>query len=402
MKVLLVAPGILPVPPTGGGGTEWCIYHLAEALQANGIEVVLVADTGEEYALSGIKVYPVNAAPLSDVRGGLIHQAAFACYDEWLTFRAAARAFKLEKPDVVHVHEARGSLAGSLLSISQIPLVLTVHNPLPWTVRYRTQLEQLFRVVTYRSLDLRLLRRADRVITVQQPLKDELIRLGVAPGRVVTIHNGVDVRHFQYGGTLALHNLPRRYILTVGRLWSRKGLDFLIRSMPHIPDDTALVVVGTGPEETRLAKLADKLGLTSRVLFLGAVRYHNLPPLYRKAELFVLPSLAETRPLVIMEALAAGLPCVASDLPGIRTLIRDRRNGYLVPPGDVANLSRCLATLLREPGLIANLRVALQSATPNQYSWKRVAEQHIRLYETVAAKSKGKVATAYEYLSAES
>jgi glycosyltransferase involved in cell wall biosynthesis len=142
-------------------------------------------------------------------------------------------------------------------------------------------------------------------------------------------------------------------LLWVGRLSAEKGLPVLLHALTRLPmngSGPTLTLVGTGPQEDELQELAGGLGLEGRVRFAGYVPFGPaLADYYRDADLFVLPSLTgEGLPQVLLEAMAAGVPCVATAVEGIPFFIEDQRDGVLVPPADATALAAAIADLLRD------------------------------------------------------
>ena len=205
--------------------------------------------------------------------------------------------------------------------------------------------------------------------------------------RVVTIHNGVDTDGFAPGARARdARDLRERLqlpggalvALFVGSEWDRKGLGPVVRALPDAPG-WQLVVAGAG-DEARYRALAAELGVAGRVRWLGVVQ--DVAPLYELADAFVLPSSYETFSLVSFEAAASGLPVVAAPVSGVRELIEDGRNGFLVDrdPETVAARLR----ELDDPGLRARLGAAARESAL-QFTWARMVARHRELYARVAS-----------------
>lgn len=208
--------------------------------------------------------------------------------------------------------------------------------------------------------------------------------------RVVTIHNGVDtasfapdVRAAEAQAMRASLAVPERALIAafVGSEWERKGLEPAIRALASAPD-WILLVAGAG-DEPRYRALADALGLGERVRWLGVTSDVQL--VYALADAFVLPSSYETFSLVTFEAAASGLPILAAPVSGVRELIEDGRNGFLITrePRDIAER---LNELARDPALRGRLgRAARESAL--RFSSERMVAEHHELYQRLAGRS---------------
>ncbi len=207
------------------------------------------------------------------------------------------------------------------------------------------------------------------------------------PGRYHVIPNGVDMQTFHPGAaTLPGIAELRPYLLFVGRIEQRKGLATLLRALPDVAaalPDIALVVVGSGPLATQSHSLADRLGIERRVRFVGRVTGPDLPGYYAGCEAFVSPALGgEAMGIVLVEALAAGRPVVASDIPGYNEVIQPNRNGLLFPAGDSSALAGLLVRLLKDEPRRRDLgKQALARA--RDFAWPSVAARVEAVYREV-------------------
>lgn len=205
---------------------------------------------------------------------------------------------------------------------------------------------------------------------------------------VRTIHNGVDTAHFAPGVRAAKAARLRGEIgigadslvaAFVGSEWGRKGLEPALRALADAPDWT-LVVAGGGDRD-RYEALAHDLGVAGRVRWLGVTGDVQL--VYQLADAFVLPSAYETFSLVTFEAAACGLAVLAAPVSGVRELIDDGRNGFLIGR-DPAPIAQLLNRLAADEGLRRELgRAARESAL--EYSWERMIDRHVALYRELGA-----------------
>jgi glycosyltransferase involved in cell wall biosynthesis len=198
--------------------------------------------------------------------------------------------------------------------------------------------------------------RADRVTANSQSLRRQLERrLGRRASRVVWMPNPVDLGTPVPGEPQegrGEHGPP--VVLGLGRLSPEKGYDLLIRALEQVPHPARLVLVGEGRQEGELRRLAGELGLAERVEFTGFL--HDPGPLLRRASVFVLPSRYEGFPNALLEAMAAGLPCVATRCPtGPEEIITDGADGLLVPTEDPSALAAAIRRLLGDGALRARL-----------------------------------------------
>jgi glycosyltransferase involved in cell wall biosynthesis len=173
------------------------------------------------------------------------------------------------------------------------------------------------------------------------------------------VHNGVDTAAFSPGppdGELAeaLRLAGKRAVLFLGRFTLQKGADTLLRALALLPEDVVAVMVGGGPLEGRLRSLARRLGVAERTRFVGVVARRELPRLYRASRALAVPSNMEPLGIVAIEAMACGLPVVASAVGGLPELV-DEGVGRLVPPHDPAALARALGEVLDDEALARRL-----------------------------------------------
>jgi glycosyltransferase involved in cell wall biosynthesis len=198
----------------------------------------------------------------------------------------------------------------------------------------------------------------------------------VGPGRTRVSRNGVDLELFAPGDRGSARErlglpLDRRLVLGVGRLVADKGFDLAAESMRSRTDGAMLVLAGEGPFAARIRQA---LG-AERVRFLGSLPRERLADAYRACDVMVLPSSREGWPNVVAEALASGLPVVASSVGGIPEILQDREVGELVAPGDVAALGAAIDRFLRQPVNPAKPRLLAA-----RYSWRETIEELTGLF----------------------
>lgn len=221
-----------------------------------------------------------------------------------------------------------------------------------------------------------LLACADRVIVVSREMQAYLSALGVPAERVVWIPNGVDVERFCPPGAAVKAQQRARLgiapgksaVLYVGRLEHMKGVDVLLRGWQKLSEarrqNSRLYLAGDGPEREPLKRMAAELGVAGSVRFLG--EQADVMPFYQAADLFVLPSRTEGLSNALIEAMACGLPVVASEVGGAKDLVQDGLNGFFFPSEDSAALAARLEAALASPeSWKARGRAARASVTAN-------------------------------------
>jgi glycosyltransferase involved in cell wall biosynthesis len=226
-----------------------------------------------------------------------------------------------------------------------------------------------------------LLRCARRVLAVSPAVAAYAHAcLPAAADRVVAVGNGVDPDEFS--GLLPMRR-ERPYVLGIGRLSEEKGFDLLIEGLAGTSTELELLLAGEGPERRRLEHLARERGLATRVHLLGHVDRATLGRLLRGAAMVVIPSRAEGAPLVCQEAMLAGAPLIATDLPAYPPEVRHGETTILVPPGDVRALARALSELAGAPARARALGEAARDAARRFPSWNEVTERILSEYARV-------------------
>jgi glycosyltransferase involved in cell wall biosynthesis len=201
--------------------------------------------------------------------------------------------------------------------------------------------------------------------------------------RVELIPNGVDTAVFRPAASRPANKLPR--ILYVGRLSSEKNLRTVVTATRYVGDEVRTIMVGSGTLKHELETQAQSLGVT--VEFPGVVDQRRLPDVYGAADVFVLASFTEGHPKVLLEAMACGVPCVASDCVGNRSLVTDGRTGLLFDPHDAKQLADCLERLIKDPALGRRLADTARAEVVARYDLRALVEREIALVRQVATGS---------------
>lgn len=226
---------------------------------------------------------------------------------------------------------------------------------------------------------------ADAVITVAQALKDELVRLGAPEKKISVLRNGVDLKRFRPLDRASIRkdmNLPNLVLLSAGHLIDRKGHDLIIDALHEIPD-ASLLIVGDGKRRAALEARAKTQGVGERVRFLGAVAPDEMPQLYNAADILVLASSREGWPNVLLEAMACGTPCVATDVWGSREVIREPAAGMLVESHTPDAIAAAIKeTFASPPDRDATRRYA------EAHSWDETVDKMAAIFSELTGKAK--------------
>jgi glycosyltransferase involved in cell wall biosynthesis len=267
------------------------------------------------------------------------------------TLRQIRAIVEKRRPDVIWTSNSKSHFLARFLGF---------HRRTAWVAFHQGHTKRALRTRLYHQLDWWSLRAANRVVAVCNSFANDLQRMGLSGKRISVQHNPIRIeapasaeeRHRVWTEL----GLPEgaRVLLSVGRLSLEKGHAELLRAMARLRDDghgsnTYLLMVGAGPEKDTLLALCSQLGLDGVVRFCG--QKADVRPYYGIADAFVLPSHSEGSPNVVLEALAAELPIVATAVGGVPEMLTHEVNGLLVPRKDVAQLAGAIRRILDDPAL---------------------------------------------------
>ncbi len=288
------------------------------------------------------------------------------------------RLIRLRGVAILHAHEFFMNTLGLMASrLTGVPLVATVHGKNYYADRLR-------RRIAYRLVG----RFAGRMVTVSEDNKRFLAeRIGIPRSRVQVIPNGVPLdQNASEAGISALRkalglNHHNEIVGTVGSLYPVKGHKYLIdaaRAVLRRFQEAVFLIVGRGGLLEELEAQADQLGIASHLRFLG--HREDVRDLLSVCDVFVLPSLSEGLPLALLEAMAAGVPAVATRVGGVGEVLEDRKTGLLVPPGDSRALAQGIMTLLEDRSLARELADAARGMVASRFSLTGMVHAYQDLY----------------------
>ncbi|MBU0981548.1 glycosyltransferase [Patescibacteria group bacterium] len=286
--------------------------------------------------------------------------------------------FKGKNYRLAHSHCASACVPMKFASwITRVPTMVTVHGSMIFSKGFsvKKMLEKVIYLETKYSKEITVSENFLKAKNVNQ--------------HIPVIANGVDVERFD--AIQAEKRSESFDVLFVGRLDYVKGLDVLISAMKKVVESTEFIkskkdfqlhIVGTGSEKNALEKQIEKLGLQGLVKFHGKVTGDPLVAIYKSADLFVLPSRTEGFPLSLLEACAAKLPVLATNVGDNSKLVIEKENGYLVAPEDQEELSYYLELFVLNPGL-RQMGEKSYDLVLQEYTWHRVSEKMVHIYESV-------------------
>ena len=298
---------------------------------------------------------------------------------DWNVISRCLDICRKEKVSIWHGHDYKSNALGLLLrNFWPMKLVTTVHG---WVHHTR-------RTPLYYFIDRLCLPRYDQVICVSEDLYEAARDSGVSPGRCTLIENGIDTQQFcrRHKGlnSKGRFGVPsdRLVLGAVGRLSPEKGFDLLIQALHHLlrmGHNVELWLLGDGPEKDRLTALIEELGLGDRVRLLGYVS--DVRERFEAMDVFVLSSLREGFPNVLLEAMALEVPVAATRVAGVPRVIEDGVNGLLLEPGSVDSLTRTLTQVVGDAALRARLGKAGRQTVTERYSFAARMQRIRNLYD---------------------
>ncbi len=364
------------VSDSAPGGVPSLVYLLLKHRDKTRFEMAVACRTNGPFyqeALSlGVKVYPIQMEKKLDWRGVL---ALWQICREW-------------RPDVVHTHANRAGLAGRIAAfLANRPIIihsthglhLTEHH-LPRRIFFLKRIEQLLGLLT------------TRLLACSKSEAELFTRLKLVPARKqAVIENGIELEKFYQADTakkrelkVALGFPPACFLIsTIGRLTEQKAPQIFIEVAAKIAEacpDARFLIVGDGPMRVELESLSKIKKLDERLNFMGAVEREKIPDILAAFDLFILTSLWEGFPFVVIEAMAAGVPVVSTATIGPIDQIIHGETGLLAPVNDIEKLAEHALNLLQNPALARHLAQNACEYTCNHYSIQNIVPRFENLY----------------------
>jgi glycosyltransferase involved in cell wall biosynthesis len=298
---------------------------------------------------------------------------------DWRVIPQMRRAVSEFRPDILESRNVKSHLFIRATGL---------HKQFPWVAWNHgyTSKGRLDRA--YNHIDRWSLGGAFRVMTVCQPFAAAIRRLGVPKEKISILHNFVkpyvapsteEVQRLRE--SLKLHD--ERVLLTVGRMSLEKGHTYLVDALgllqrsPELPK-TRLLLVGDGPEQENLRRQAERLDVADNITMTGFER--NVAPYYALADIFVLPSLSEGSPNVVLEAMSAGLPIAATTVGGVPEILENDKTGLLMPPASPDAMAAALRTLLMDEDLRHRLGSEARREVESSYTYQNYKRSLTKFY----------------------
>ncbi len=332
--VSIVKPIVLIIdklsPP---GGAQRLVVDDINSFLEKGVHVQLITLRKANAETSLVSQCLLEKKYITDLH----FRTLFDLHSWWMLLRI----FHKLKPDVVVTHLWFSNVIGRIAAIlTRVKTIISFEHNVYDTVKSRRQF----------ALDRFLALRTTRIVAVSEAVAHSLARHGISGSRVTVLLNAINIKRFTEIDRNVIRNKfgisENEFIfLFAGRLTHQKGVDILLSAFKDVTQGT-LYIVGDGEDRDKLHDLSKQIGIDSRVKFLG-IR-HDMPELYKITDVFVLPSRWEGLVIVMMEAMASGLPIIASRIDGMNELVEEGRNGILISPENISELSEAMRTLLTD------------------------------------------------------
>ncbi len=361
------------------GGVAAQLATISAELYRQGVEVSVITkqmpDTPQFEVIANVPVYRI---PFTGARAMALPRFIGGVY----------QTLRQIQPNVIHAHELLLPTTAAILSkkLLQVPLVVTIHASGP-------QLGEVARLqrATLGSQRWAFLRNhVDSFVSISNATDDDLADANVPVTKRVAIPNGIDMEHFAPVSLQEKQRIRRLLqlpdcslacpiVVFTGRLASEKRVAYLLKVWPAVQEqfpDAQLVIVGNGSEEEKLRQKQCK-----GVHFTGGQA--DVAPYLRAADLFVMPSAAEGFSLATLEAMAVGLPCIATSVGAIPQFMEHGISGWIIQPDDIPGLKSALLHVLGNPDLCVRMGQAARRRVERHYAVSSIADRLHGLYTSL-------------------
>lgn len=373
MKILIIS---FEYPPAIYGGLGRHVEELSQSLVKKGHEVIVIAGSREdEYVeLKGVEVYFVGTGPTDPINQVLLN----IHYSANVVTKVYEILNKIGNVDIVHVHDIWGAYAGYILKqVYHVPMIVTFHI----TQKGKSLSELTDEDFFLTTVENWLLRQADAVICCSKFIKKEINQFFNFNKEINVIPNGVRADFFQ---PTKINNNTYPTILFAGRLVVEKGIFVLLNSIQMVIKkypNIKLHICGDGYLKDELDEFIIKHGLESYICFKGFLNKKEMLAEYQKADIAIFPSLYEPFGLVVLEAMACGLPIIVTNTGGMSEIVNHRTNGLKVTPGKSLPIAKKIEFLLENKFEAKKMGERAREHVIKRYCWATVVEKTENVYK---------------------
>jgi len=375
MKILMLN---YEFPPLGGGAGR-ATLNIARELVKSGNEVDILTSSYEKKAtdevVDGINIYRVFSKRKGIHECGFLGMLSYVIFG-FFKFR---KLVKNKKYDVIHAFFSipTGIITFLGKKIYGLNYIVSLRgSDVPDYDQYEFNVMHKF----LKPLNRRIWKNAHSVVVLSKNLA-EIASKTEPKLHYKVIYNGIDMSVFRPMNVKKTDECIQ--LICVSRLLKRKGIQYLLYALSKLRyPNLKLLIVGTGNYGEELRRLTSKLDLSERVSFHNYCKNEDLPELYNRSDIFVLPSLTESFGLVFLEAMACGLPIIATRTGGIPEIVENGENGILVEPGEIDELKNALDRLISDKELRQKMS-RNNLLRVREFSWEKIANQYLEEYKNV-------------------
>jgi len=312
-----------------------------------------------------------------------IESEIFSCnsqFDFKLIF-SIRKFIKDNKIDIVHCHGYKSNFYGLLASKNKVPTVTTNHN---W-------LKSHWKLKIYCLLDSLWIRKFNRIVAVSDEIREDMLRYKIPEKKIKVIDNGIDIDRFNKG--ISKENIKREFgfngdlkvIGTIGNLGHEKGHIYLLKAAKEIITtykSVKFLIVGDGSLRKVLKDETINSGIQDNVIFTGYRK--DIPEMLSLIDIFVLSSIKEGLPMVLLEAMSAKKPVIATKVGAVPKIIRDNENGILIEPEDVFALQNSITNLINNPVKMNHLALEGYEKVKRDYSSESMCKKYLKIYKELS------------------
>ena len=284
---------------------------------------------------------------------------------------------KKHKIDIVHSHGYKSNLFGLLASYRMVSTITTNHN---WLTNH-------WRLKIYCLLDSIWMRKFDQIVAVSEKIKEEMLNKKIPGNKISVIDNGIDLDRFQE--ISSADSIKKEFAIaeedivigSIGNLGYEKGQVYLLQAAKEIiakNDKVKFLIVGDGILRKELENKAIEYGLTNHIIFTGIRK--DIPQLLSLMNIFVLPSIREGLPMVLLEALASRTPVIATKVGAVPKLISNNLTGILIDPGDISAIALAIDALIKNADKAKRLAENGYKRVEKEFSSEAMCDRYIKLY----------------------
>jgi teichuronic acid biosynthesis glycosyltransferase TuaC len=377
---------LTPFYPSGSSAVNGCFVaeSLMELTARRVLSSVIAIDSIYHARRNSSSTYPAQWVRYPQLPGNF----GLATAGRFLSATLLPKVTQLHQRSPIHLIHAHSALpcgqAADLLSRRlNIPFVVTVHGLDVFNSCFENGLAAKWR----RKASIRIYERARKVICISQKVRELLIDTMGSKTESEVVYNGTDAGLFAPRCKSTLTETAPPTILIVGNLLAGKGHELVIRAVARLKDslpDLQCDVIGEGADRSRFAALAENLGVSNRIHFLGTRSRSQVAEAMRNCTVFALPSRYEGLGCVYLEAMACAKPVIACEGQGIGEIIRHGSNGWLIPIDGLQELTQGLRTLLRDAQLRTRIGQAARQTIVDGVTLSHQAESLLKIYREAA------------------